>query len=431
VLVKVPFTESPQTLVTVNATFVDDPVYKSAFTPEKNQGMPFEKDRISTFKRVGSIADILLHMEQQRVEIEPSISSQSDAGNPIADDDRRFDRSKKSEYKPHADELYAIQQKISTNQDHLSAKETREHAATIYGTHAVAKLAGLRSQTDTTFHALTNHIFCAADALAAGSARPLASFIQNDIRRGGSGIDAAKAFFGALQSEIEYLETGMLREKLASRQKTEASSSHPASIDSNAAEVASEHSFATDDSHSSKATIVPAHEAQAPEHANPTSELQTDFKNDNEAAAYYRKMAWQGHATAQYMMGLFHQEGRGSLAHGDYEAAIYYHKSASQGNPEAQYKMGDFYEYGRGKVPQSDHQAVRYYRKSAAQGNAAAQYRLGAFHARGRGGLEKNLELAASYYTQSAQQGNRKAQIALDTLGEAGRFRMSQMQPSP
>ena len=60
--------------------------------------------------------------------------------------------------------------------------------------------------------------------------------------------------------------------------------------------------------------------------------------------------------------------------------------AAEQGHAGAQYNLGLRYATGRG-VPEDDAEAVRWYRMAAEQGHAGAQYALGFMYATGRGVL--------------------------------------------
>lgn len=67
----------------------------------------------------------------------------------------------------------------------------------------------------------------------------------------------------------------------------------------------------------------------------------------SEAIIWYRQRAYQGHADAQYYLGLLYALGRGLPQ--DYEkAAIWYRKSAEQGYPDAQFDLGRLYAVGDG-----------------------------------------------------------------------------------
>jgi uncharacterized protein len=62
---------------------------------------------------------------------------------------------------------------------------------------------------------------------------------------------------------------------------------------------------------------------------------------------WVRKAAEQGHATAQYNLGLMYDTGYG-VPKDLVEAVNWYRKAAEQGDAEAQYKLGVLFEGGQG-----------------------------------------------------------------------------------
>ena len=58
------------------------------------------------------------------------------------------------------------------------------------------------------------------------------------------------------------------------------------------------------------------------------------------------------------------------------------HKAAEQGHANAQYNLGVMYEDGEGA---DDKEAVKWYRKAADQGHAFAQFNLGVMYHNGQG----------------------------------------------
>ena len=70
-------------------------------------------------------------------------------------------------------------------------------------------------------------------------------------------------------------------------------------------------------------------------------------------------LAEQGHASAQFNLGLMYEDGQGVPQ--DYKEALkWYRLSAEQGIADAQFNLGVMYEDGLG-VPQDDKEAVRLY----------------------------------------------------------------------
>ncbi|RPH80794.1 MAG: sel1 repeat family protein [Nitrospiraceae bacterium] len=99
------------------------------------------------------------------------------------------------------------------------------------------------------------------------------------------------------------------------------------------------------------------------------------------ALRQWQPLAEQGHAGAQYNLGLLYANGKG-VQKDDTQAWQWYEKAAVQGHADAQVNLGMLYDYGRG-VPQDFKKAVYWYRLSAHQGNALAQRRLGLMYERG------------------------------------------------
>src|SRR5262249_31786806 len=86
----------------------------------------------------------------------------------------------------------------------------------------------------------------------------------------------------------------------------------------------------------------------------------------------YKLAADQGHAAAQYNLGVNYAVGLGGLPKYHREAARLYKLAADQGFDAAQYNLGVFYENGRGGLPKDEREATRLYKLAADQGNALA-----------------------------------------------------------
>ena len=114
--------------------------------------------------------------------------------------------------------------------------------------------------------------------------------------------------------------------------------------------------------------------------------LAGDFQT---ALKEWKPLADQGHAGAQYNLGLMYADGEG-VAEDDAEAARWYRLAADQGHANAQYILGLKYGNGEG-VPEDDAEAVRWLRLAADQGLADAQYNLGLMYANGEGVPQDNV----------------------------------------
>ena len=102
-----------------------------------------------------------------------------------------------------------------------------------------------------------------------------------------------------------------------------------------------------------------------------------------QAAAWYRKGADQGHADAQFLLGVSYSHGQGVTQ--DYaQAAAWYLRAADQGRADAKRNLGLLYTTGRG-VLQDYAQAVAWFRKGADEGDAGSMFSLGGMYSTGKG----------------------------------------------
>jgi TPR repeat protein len=100
----------------------------------------------------------------------------------------------------------------------------------------------------------------------------------------------------------------------------------------------------------------------------------------------WRPLAEQGHAKAQFNLGVMYGDGEGIQQ--DYgQAAQWYRRAAEQGIAQAQYNLGVMYKKGMG-VAQDYSQAAKWYRRAAEQGDADAQIKLGLMYGLGDGVVE-------------------------------------------
>ena len=96
-------------------------------------------------------------------------------------------------------------------------------------------------------------------------------------------------------------------------------------------------------------------------------------------------------------------------------------EAAEQGHAPAQFNLGVMYDAGRGGLPQSDALAVEWYRKAADQGHAPAQCSLGLMYAEGRGGLPQDLTEALRWLRKAHAQGFEQAAEEIESVLRAQR----------
>jgi len=141
-------------------------------------------------------------------------------------------------------------------------------------------------------------------------------------------------------------------------------------------------------------------------------------QDDAVAVKWYRKAAEQGNVEAQHNLGVMYANGQG-VKQDFAEAGTWYRKAAEQGFAAAQNNLGVMYANGRG-VKQDFAEAVKWYRKAAEQGDANAQYNFGAMYDNGQGVKQDNAE-AAKWYRKAAEQGYANAQYGLGLMYANGR----------
>jgi len=125
----------------------------------------------------------------------------------------------------------------------------------------------------------------------------------------------------------------------------------------------------------------------------------------------------QGHAHAQYNLGIMYQDGAG-VAQSDEEAVKWYQLAAVQGLPGSQSNLGLMYQNGTG-VAQNHEEAVKWYQLAADQGYALAQSNLGFMYQNGTG-VAQDHEEAVKWYQLAADQGYALAQANLGFMYQTG-----------
>jgi hypothetical protein len=124
------------------------------------------------------------------------------------------------------------------------------------------------------------------------------------------------------------------------------------------------------------------------------------------AASYqwFRKAADAGAVRAQCMLGDFHRQGLGGVKQDPAEAFRWYQRTATADDrcaPRSQYELYVSYASGQG-VRQDERTAMQWLRKAAEAGNPVAQKRLGEHYAQGRG-VPRDEELARMWRRKSRE----------------------------
>ncbi|MCX7108694.1 MAG: tetratricopeptide repeat protein [Proteobacteria bacterium] len=135
-------------------------------------------------------------------------------------------------------------------------------------------------------------------------------------------------------------------------------------------------------------------------------------RNIAEAVKWFRMAAMQGHAEAQFSLGLLYHFGHNQGIHQNYaETAKWWLMAAEQGDAKAQSALAQLYEDGHG-VLQNYAEAAKWYLMAANQGYAEAQFSIGVLYIRGVG-VQQNPADAAMWWRMAANQGYASAQSRL------------------
>lgn len=112
-----------------------------------------------------------------------------------------------------------------------------------------------------------------------------------------------------------------------------------------------------------------------------------------EAMKLAMKLAAQGDAQAEFVIGELYYQGQGVSK--DYtKAAEWYQRAADQNFVAAEMNLAELYSKGMG-VGQSDIQAFTLYMRAAKQGNSIGKYYVAASYASGKG---VEIDLAEAYF---------------------------------
>ena len=139
------------------------------------------------------------------------------------------------------------------------------------------------------------------------------------------------------------------------------------------------------------------------------------IKDYAQAVGWWKKAAEQGEANAQTNLGVCYYNGQG-VAKNYYQAVYWYKKAANQGEVNAQINLGVCYYNGRGIV-RDYNQAAEWYKKAANQGKLTAQYNLGTCYEDGYG-VAQDYNQAVYWYKKAADQGDEDAKKALKRLNK-------------
>ncbi|HCF73075.1 MAG TPA: hypothetical protein DES72_04910, partial [Gammaproteobacteria bacterium] len=146
-----------------------------------------------------------------------------------------------------------------------------------------------------------------------------------------------------------------------------------------------------------------------------------DNKDYQSALSIWRGYAQEGHAEAQYALGVAYYKGEGVKQSLD-QAIAWFRKAADNGHQIAMFNLGAAYWEGRG-VRQNYAQAAEWWRRSADKGEAVAQYNLALCYLSGKG-VESDLHKASHWIALAVAQNHPDAEqvrlIINKEMGQSG-----------
>lgn len=138
-----------------------------------------------------------------------------------------------------------------------------------------------------------------------------------------------------------------------------------------------------------------------------------------EAYGVLLRLAEEGHAEAQNLLGTLYRQGLG-VEKNSKEGIKWTQRAAEQGLASAQHNMGWIFAMGAG-VEADNREALKWYQKSAAQGDADSLLNIGLIHAKGGAGLPQNFQEAMKWFYEAAKSGNVEACYHLGVMYCAGK----------
>ena len=146
-----------------------------------------------------------------------------------------------------------------------------------------------------------------------------------------------------------------------------------------------------------------------------TKELAQGSKKDIERLRNWIK---KGKAWAMSLLAVRYRDGLG-VKQSDKKMIELYEMAAKRGHATAQYNLGVYYDEGICGLTQSDQRAIEFFTLAAEQGYVRAQANVGIFYLQGKG-VEQSITKAKKWITRAAAQGHRGAIAVIKKMDAAG-----------
>ncbi|UPT78318.1 hypothetical protein MN086_04035 [Sulfurovum sp. XGS-02] len=136
-------------------------------------------------------------------------------------------------------------------------------------------------------------------------------------------------------------------------------------------------------------------------------------RDEKKALKHYLNAANRGHILAQYKVGKFYQQGKGTPRN-HHKALYWFKKAAAQNDVYSYYEISKLY-YANKEIPKDEKKAFQWCEKAAIGGLGVAQGMLGARYEYGLG-VGINYKKALYWYEKSVAQGYRNGKARLEKL---------------
>ncbi|EIF51991.1 Sel1-like repeat-containing protein kinase family protein [Sulfurovum sp. AR] len=136
-------------------------------------------------------------------------------------------------------------------------------------------------------------------------------------------------------------------------------------------------------------------------------------KDEKKALQHYLNAANRGHIQAQYKVGRFYQQGKGTQQN-HHKSLYWFKKAAAQNDVYAYYEISKLY-YANKEIPKDEKKAFMWCEKAAIGGLGVAQGMLGARYEYGWG-VGINYKKALYWYEKSVVQGYNNGKTRLEKL---------------
>lgn len=140
-----------------------------------------------------------------------------------------------------------------------------------------------------------------------------------------------------------------------------------------------------------------------------------------EALRWYRRAAEQGHADAQFALGLMYYEGRG-VQENHAEAAIWLHQAVENGSTIALYNLAFQYQYGEGvpkDLTKAEELYVAYISRDGDIDSGFVESQLGKLY-RDVDNPDRDVSKAHSYFLSASEYGSVESMVALGDIYREG-----------